>query len=191
MNASEAQKSLERLFSNIFGESNVITEWPSSRNAGDWLRRFGQDIIYAPRPDIAIGPYNISEGRNAAGIVSLFNQNRSFFNRLGTVRSHESLNENPRCLIAIEIENSGSSKHMIGNIINASLLGKVGIIVTLRDEFYRKAKRTHKYLVGAFERKKIGYNPSNVVIKRYNELERYLLEYYRRVKNKFEKVKSV
>jgi len=171
MNATEAQKRLKTLFSNIFGEDNVIKEWPSSRNAEDWLRRG-----YAPRPDIVIGPFNISEGANTSDIKRSFNQNRAFFNHLGFADGSENKNENPRCLIAVEIENSGSSKHMIGNIINASLLGKVGIIVTLRDEFYRKAENTLKYLEGAFVRKKIGYNPSNVVIKRYDELRRILTQ---------------
>lgn len=176
MNATEAQKRLKVLFSERFGEDKVIKEWPSNRNAEDWLHRSGNDIVYAPRPDIAIGPFNIREGSNTAEIEALFNQNRAFFNRLGLGRGREGVNKNPRCLIAIEIENSGSSKHMIGNIINASLLGTVGIIITLRDEFYEKAERILRYLEGAFLRKKIGHNPSNVVIKRYAELRRILMQ---------------
>lgn len=97
----------------------------------------------------------------------------NFFNRLEI--SNSSLNDNPRCLIAIEIENSNKGKHMLGNIINASLLGKVGLIVTLREEFFDAAKNICNYLNGAFERKKIGYNPSNVAVTRYEELRRFLL----------------
>ena len=63
MNATESQKRLQLLFSKMFGENNVIKEWPSSKNAGDWLRRIDNDI-YVPRLDIAIGPFNIEEGRN-------------------------------------------------------------------------------------------------------------------------------
>lgn len=124
--------------------------------------------IYAPRPDIAIGPFNICTGSDTDGIEDLFEETAVFFNRLEVANTNA--NANPRCLIAIEIENSGSSKHMLGNIINASILGKVGIIVTLRETFYRKAKRTYDYLQGAFEKGKIGHNPSNVVIKKYNDL---------------------
>lgn len=64
MNAIEAQKKLKVLFSDIFGGDQVIKEWPSNRNAEDWLKRFDNNIIYAPRPDIAIGPFNIAEGEN-------------------------------------------------------------------------------------------------------------------------------
>ncbi len=170
MNATEAQKRLKALFSDIFGEDIVIKEWSSSKNAKDWLQRSGNDIIYTPRPDIAIGPFNKVEGKNTGGINNTFEQYHDFFKQLGLTNDCSTINKNPRCLIAIEVENSGSSKHMIGNIINASLLGKVGIIVTLRDEYYKKAERVFKYLEGAFKREKIGYNPSNVVIKGYDEL---------------------
>jgi len=141
MNAREAQKRLKLLFSKRFGQSNVKSEWRSNAEAADWLN-FGD--IYAPRPDVAVGPFNIEEGRNTSEIEDLFSQHRNFFDRLRIADS--SLNLNPRCLIAIEIENSNKGKHMMGNIINASLLGKVGIIVTVRDEFYRAANNMCNYL---------------------------------------------
>lgn len=174
MNARQAQKALKELFSVRFKRENVFTEWRSNASAEDWLK-FGD--IYAPRPDISVGPFNITEGINTVSIETEFAHNCAFFDRLELTDS--CVNENPRCLIAIEIENSNKGKHMMGNIINASLLGKVGIIVTLREEYYNEAMRIYKYLSGASERKKIGLNPLNVVIKRYSELEKYLLEYSR------------
>lgn len=170
MDAKRAQIELKKLFSEKFGRTNVKKEWRSDVDAEDWLR-FGD--IYAPRPDIAVGPFNIEVGRNISEIEDVFHQKINFFNQLGI--SNFSFNENPRCLIAIEIENSNKGKHMLGNIINASLLGKVGIIVTLREEFFNEAKNICNYLNGAFERKKIGYNPSNIAIIRYEDLRRFLL----------------
>jgi hypothetical protein len=54
-------------------------------------------------------------------------------------------NINPRCFLAIEIERETSEKHVLGGIINASALGKVGIIVT-KDEKYQSAMRIRRYL---------------------------------------------
>ena len=167
MNSKEAQKELKTLLSESFGEDSVIAEWRSNAGARDWLQ-FGD--IYAPRPDIAVGPFNIEEGRNIGEIESVFEQYQAFFSKLGLYN----INENPRCLFAIEIENSNKGKHMMGNIINASILGKVGIIVTLRNEFYKAAINMHNYLVGAFERKKMGHNPLNIAIMNYDELMRLL-----------------
>lgn len=167
MNAKEAQKELKTLLSESFGKDTVIAEWRSNAGARDWLQFGG---IYAPRPDIAVGPFNIEEGRNIEKIESVFKKYQAFFSKLGLIN----INENPRCLIAIEIENSNKGKHMMGNLINASILGRVGIIVTLRDEFYQSATNMHNYLQGAFERKKMGHNPFNITIKKYDELLRHL-----------------
>jgi len=166
LTAKTVQKELKEALSEIFGRETVRSEWPSHASAQDWLR-FGD--IYAPRPDIAVGPFNIEEGQHTARIENSFFQHQAFFIRLTIPNSH--LNENPRCLIAIEIENSNKGKHMLGNIINASLLGKVGIVITMREEFYNEAMRVYKYLKGAFERKKVGHDPSNVVIMDYAELK--------------------
>ena len=170
MNARNVQRRLKEFLSGIFGKENIKSEWRSNANAEDWLR-YGS--VYAPRPDIAVGPFNIEEGANVSEIENTFSQNQDFFRRLALTNSGS--NRNPRCLIAIEIENSNKCKHMLGNIINASLLGKVGIIVTLRVEFHKEAKNICNYLKGAYERKKIGHNPSNIAIMRYEELRRFLL----------------
>ena len=169
LNAKTVQIELKRLLSAIFGKENVYPEWRSNARAQDWLR-IGTN--YAPRPDIAVGPFNIEEGRHPYEIEETFKQHRTLFDQLGI--ENTGLNKNPRCLIAIEIENSNKGKHMLGNIINASLLGKIGIVVTLRVEFYLEAERIHRYLKGAFKRKKLGHEVSNVVIVRYERLKEIL-----------------
>jgi len=169
LNAKTVQIELKRLLSAIFGKENVYPEWRSNARAQDWLK-IGD--VYAPRPDIAVGPFNIDEGVHTYEIERTFDRHRTFFDQLGIENAN--LNENPRCLITIEIENSNKGKHMLGNIINTSLLGKVGMVVTLRDEFYNEAERINRYLQGAFKRKKLGHEVSNVVIVRYKQLKEIL-----------------
>lgn len=170
MTATEARDTLAILLAVVFGRENVRPEWPSRAKARDWLQ-VSRDI-YAPRPDIAVGPFNIDEGAKTEPINDIFKRNGAFFSKLSLRDSN--CNDNPRCLIAIEIENSNKGKHMMGNIINASLLGKVGIIVTLRKEFSTSAINMIKYLTGAFERKKSGHNPANVVVMSFDQLRRLL-----------------
>jgi hypothetical protein len=165
MNAKEVQENLRKIFSRKFGEDNVFSEWRSRSLAKDWLK-YGN--IYAPRPDVAVGPFNIREGINISDIEREFDRNELLWSSLDVPNIQ--VNENPRCLIALEIENSNTGKHMLGNILNASLLGKIGIIVTLRDTYYRDALRIYEFLEGAFERRKGRHDPSNVIIRRYDEL---------------------
>ena len=168
MDARDAQNELKTLFLEKF--DNVKAEWQSNANTEDWLQ-YGNDI-YAPRPDIAIGPFNTEEGHNTFKIDDSFQENREFFDLLHV--EDDTKNSNPRCLVAIEIENSNKGKHMLGNIINASVLGRIGIIVALREEFYDEAVRVNNYLKGAFEKRKMGHNPSNLVIVRYEELRGHI-----------------
>jgi len=52
--------------------------------------------------------------------------------------------ENPRCLLAIEIEFSTSSKHILGGFTNASMMGLVGVVIGPEDK-YAKIARIAKY----------------------------------------------
>ena len=84
-------------------------------------------------------------------------------------------NKNPRCLIAIEIEASGTTKHRLGDMVNASLLGKVGIIVPLTEkilnsflriaDFFHHAECTEKMPPGVFK---------NILIIKHDKFEEVL-----------------
>lgn len=121
----------------------VVKEWDISKNATDaFSRNLG---IYAPRPDVSVGPFNIERGNKINEIRKIFNdlapsKLKQHVRMLGL---HE--NENPRCTLAIEVVYSGSSKHMLGDITNASMMGLYGFVIASNSTF-NTLERILKYV---------------------------------------------
>ena len=67
-----------------------------------------------------------------------------------------------------EIEASKTPKYMVGDFINASILGCVGIVV-VPAKLCKEALRIRKYLIGASEIKKIGDIAKNTIIVEYRQ----------------------
>lgn len=115
--------------------------------------------MYSPAIDIAVGPF-ATEHRYGLRYAELLEETRPFIERLiaahnDNVEDQEerasfnaiaNFNENARCFIGIEIENSGSKKHCIGDLVNASALGRVGILVAWSDRVLRTFLRQRVYL---------------------------------------------
>ena len=155
--AEEAKSKIANRLGEVFGNDLVIKEWESQAENKDWIK-FGD--IYSPRLDIAIGPLNIHSGEQAkiekGNIEEAFTEYQPFFsNLLG--RNNFNENKNPRCLLAIEIENSNKGKYMLGNFVNVSILGKIGLVVVNKNnkKVWEDAKRVEEFLEGALDRKKI------------------------------------
>jgi hypothetical protein len=64
---------------------------------------------------------------------------------LRQVFSERPQNPNPRCLLAIEVVFSGSSKHIMGDTLNAGALGLYGLVIGSEARM-RKIHRIGKYL---------------------------------------------
>jgi hypothetical protein len=152
------QESACKFLIRIFGEDNVKKEWSVTKDSQDGYARG----LYAPRLDIAVGPFNIN-GRieeNNAAIIRTLDDNKDIIERLiesaecsiPTFRELRSnRNKNPRCFLAIEIEKSGSRKHMLGNIANTSIIGALGIVVPFDDKALIAYKRICDYINFAAE----------------------------------------
>jgi hypothetical protein len=171
MNAKEYQIILFEKLKRIFGESNVEKEWDAAKNSQDDFSR----KIYCPKTDIAIGPFNIDRQVeiNRRRIEATLGRHETLIHRLieasqsSTGSKEEFLtnrNKNPRCLIAIEIEGSGSRKHMLGDIANASILGLIGIIIPLTSEKLEAFKRILDYIRFATAAGKLNPSFNNILL---------------------------
>ena len=168
--ADEAKSEIVSRLKEIFGKDLVEDEWMSQAENEDWLK-IGK--VYAPRPDIVIGPLNIHSGVKAnkerENIEEVFKKHSLVFQNLSE-KVDPNGNENPRCLLAIEIEDSNTGKYMMGNFVNASILGKIGLVVVNKDNkgVWEDAERVEKFLRGALYHKKIKI-ATNTVLFEYSQ----------------------
>jgi hypothetical protein len=161
----------------------------------EWIALREQNIIYSPRIDLAIGPF-------ATRVCKIDEYDRimrskcKFFNillkhHLSNIRSSDSYgfdgeldfntllhqNTNARCLAAIEIENEVSRKHLIGGAVNASALGRVGIIIGWTPEKHRALIKLRKYLLFLKSVGKNTFKTTNLLIITKNQMLNTIEEY--------------
>lgn len=202
--SKEWQKQIERRLTNIFNQFptveghpyNVVSEWPA----------FSQRMrnVYAPESDIAIGPFNDSDEIN---IQHVYNQIANepkiveFVSRLHSEHQNNlndlkrdlndddierysiyesfSANVNSRCLFAIEIENTSTKKHIMGSIVNAASLGRIGIGIAYCESAYRSFIRLVNYLTWLKEVGKSYYPVGNFFVLTKVQFEEILDEFER------------
>jgi len=164
---------------------NRLLELPENQPLIRSERRMNLENIYSPHCDGAVGPFSFREGS--------LNDLYEFFLQLLPIRRlirnlhRKSLgmgydgpdfyfNQNPRCFIAIEVENTTACdiKHLLGSIANCSFLGKIGIIAVF-DEHLNYAGRLIQYLDFVKRKKKVA-NPMfrNVFIISKSRIEKLL-----------------
>lgn len=124
MNADQYQNELLESLSAHF--RSVEKEWSVSRLAEDLLAQ--RKDLYVPRLDIAVGPFAVTPGNHQAAITATFCHESP--SALKDYLARLEPNPNPRCALAIEVAFSGSSKHVLGDITNAGMMGLYGLVVT-------------------------------------------------------------
>lgn len=153
MTASDYQRLAEAKLKRHFAD--VRTEWSIGKDAND---AFMRDVNrYAPRVDIAVGPFNTTRGKD-----SKIPKTPLVPDKLCDLFEHLPPNKNPRCLLAIEVIYSGSSKHVLGDILNAGALGLYGLVIGL-DTQMPKIRRIHRYLRMLADLEKLPWLFQNVV----------------------------
>lgn len=152
----------------------------------EWTAFEGYRNHYSPRVDIAVGPFSIQPGNNQMQeynrlirarnvrpfLRSLFDFHvenlgeEPFLNevRIAAFDSLVTKNQNARCFLAIEIENENSKKHILGSLINAASLGRVGIGIAYSDKTFRTFIRILNYLAFLKRVGKNTYDTTNFLI---------------------------
>jgi len=145
---AEYQQQVKNALDRLYDEVRI--QWCAFRGEG-------RDT-YAPRVDIAVGPFAIDR-RYIDEYTALMHSTRHFIEHLierhnrnadgiGSPIEFEDVlhfNDNARCLISIEIEESGGRKHCLGNLVNASSLGRVGLLIARTDSVLRTFLRQRAY----------------------------------------------
>ena len=151
-----------------FASNEVEDQYDVGKGATDG---FNKKSTYTPHPDYVVGPYNKSgdPGYNTRLIDAAFEEHKKLITKIveaGFPSNHVDfgLNPNPRVFIAVEDEiNSPNRKHRLGSIVNASLLGKVGI-ASGGPKTYNSLCRIKSYLDYVKERKGLRMAQNVVVI---------------------------
>jgi hypothetical protein len=146
MPGRDIQRAIHRILVASFGPELVVSEWSVRKGADD---TFGDTESYAPRLDIAVGPFNTTHRNRDMDAAAIHHFRHPLVDRIqrevwrqNRERVYE--NRNPRCLIAIEVEHETSSKHILGGITNASMLGLLGVVVGSETQI-AKVRRIHSY----------------------------------------------
>jgi hypothetical protein len=163
----------------------------------EWTAFTGYRNHYSPRVDIAVGPFSVVAGHNQTHVynqlvatekIQLFIRKlyQIHIENIGlevnneiTIPPFEDLiykNQNARCFLAIEIENENSKKHIMGSLINAASLGRIGIGVAYTEKTMRTFIRIMNYLGFLRRVEKNTYDTTNFLIVSKNQMQNILTE---------------
>lgn len=134
---------LRRVFA---GHRQVVVEWRAMLGETRRSPRTGRQVVYSPEVDLAVGPFAVLQSYEEEydrlaelhaelleAMLRAFQMNLRHFGSsfrppsLGGLCSH---NLNARCFMAVEIEKGNRDvKYLMGSMLNAASLGKVGVVV--------------------------------------------------------------
>src|SRR5216683_4301607 len=105
MAARQYQVRIHKLLAEIFGRDRVRSEWNIRTAATD---RFRDPSTYAPRVDIAVGPFNLTSDSIERDVHNIHQSSKHKLIQEIISTSHSQNDQfeehrNPRCLLAIEI----------------------------------------------------------------------------------------
>jgi len=161
---------------------------------------------YSPIIDISIGPFSEEKGvslwydydrlvTNSSSLIDAmleqFRQNYQIFGsgifEIGErilptdytsfLTTNAEANWNARCFMAIEVEDSGSEKHLLGDLINVSISGRVGVVIGCNQNKLETFLRQLDYLAYTVRAKKITFNSRNIIVLKSEQFEDILINH--------------
>lgn len=188
MSAKEYQRQINLRLQEKFPQLQVIEEWRAFEGIG---------YQYSPRVDIAVGPFSIvPNGNQTAEYNRLLRDPEidTFLQRIYDLHveniGDEWMNElsipefdfvtrknqNARCFLSLEIENTSTKKHIMGSLINAASLGRIGIGIAYNESVKRTFLRIMNYLAFLKRVEKNTYDTTNFLIITKEQLSELLRE---------------
>jgi hypothetical protein len=145
----------------------------------EWRAMKEQRSLYCPRIDIAVGPFVydsscIPDQHNNVikdwekPIKTLLNYHKQNIHTFSWENYHTSFedvcfkNQTARCLMAIEIEDKVTRKHLIGAAMNSIALGRLGIVIACSKDKLKAFVRIREYLW--FMSRATNFNTTNLLI---------------------------
>jgi len=163
MKGEELREILFEKFEKVFGEGTVFTRRRTATGSND---DFNSSTMYNPELDIWVGPENTNKNIEAdnALISGAVEKHYEFLNDLNRLAdkpcNFDLLNKNPRFFLAIEVAGSGSKKHLLGEMFNVVILGKVGMVIAANQKILDTYLRHAEYINFAHgvEKTKVHFN---------------------------------
>lgn len=177
------KEALERLYQHVPVESEWYPFKGEERN------------MYWPVVDVAVGPF-ATQRRYGPRYTELMEQSRPFIQSLIDVHNGNvahlggnptefhtlmEFNENARCLLCIELEESGSRKHCLGNLVNASALGRIGLLLARTEKVLRIFVSQRAYLRFLAQVDKNTFQTANALILTTEQFDACLREHVERL----------
>jgi hypothetical protein len=155
--------------------------FPDVQVRPQWAALSGETAVYSPRVDVAVGPFALGTARYEDAYAQLAVDHRRLLSRLHAAFSNNALeidsvasvpsldemsarNPNARCFLAIEVDCSGSRKHLMGGAINAAALGRLGLSVAGSPDLLRALLKMRRYLLFLASVGKNTFDPGNLMV---------------------------
>jgi hypothetical protein len=149
-----------------FSEERGVSLWPEY----DRLVYYSQDLLNEMLAQFEANYQEFGEGYFNVAERTLPSNYKDFLS------TSENANWNARCSLAIEVEDSGSRKHLLGDMINASISGRIAVLVGYNEDRYATFMRHLEYLAYTVRAGKIKFNSRNILVLTPEQLERTLID---------------